>query len=208
MSSKVLAGTQVLAGLEAVSYPSIGHFLEDGFVDPAIQSLLDGVKVAGPAVTVRIVGNDAIAMNRALLELYPGAVLVVDMDGDRRHAPVGAVTAAAAKAQGAAGIVVDGVATDLLELRSTGLPVFARGTSCLTTKRLHGTESAVNVPVTCGGVDVAPGDWVLGDDNGVIVLSPREAAAVLEQALDSDAAEPELLARIAAGEPLETLLAH
>ncbi|KRE80451.1 RraA family protein [Arthrobacter sp. Soil762] len=208
MSSKVLAGTQVLAGLEAVSYPTIGHFLEDGFVDPAIQSLLDGVKVAGPAVTVRIVGYDAIAMNRAMLELYPGAVLVVDMDGDRRHAPVGAVTAAAAKAQGAAGIVVDGVATDLLELRSTGLPVFARGTSCLTTKRLHGTESAVNVPVTCGGAEVAPGDWVLGDDNGVIVLTQQEAPAVLEQALDSDAAEPELLARIAAGEPLETLLAH
>jgi 4-hydroxy-4-methyl-2-oxoglutarate aldolase len=208
MSSTVLAGTQVLAGLEAVSYPTIGHFLEDGFLDPAIQSLLDGVKVAGPAITVRIVGNDAIAMNRALLELYPGAVLVVDMDRDRRHAPVGAVTAAAAKARGAAGIVVDGVATDLLELRSTGLPVFARGTSCLTTKRLHGTESAVNVPVKCGGVDVAPGDWVLGDDNGVIVLSPQVAAAVLEQALASDAAEPELLARMAAGEPLETLLIH
>jgi 4-hydroxy-4-methyl-2-oxoglutarate aldolase len=208
VSSSVLAGTQVLAGLEAVSYPTIGHFLEEGFLDPAIQSLLTGVKVAGPAVTVRIVGNDAIAMNRALLELYPGAVLVVDMDGDRRHAPVGAVTAAAAKARGAAGIVVDGVATDLLELRSTGLPVFARGTSCLTTKRLHGTESAVNVAVKCGDVGVAPGDWVLGDDNGVIVLSPKEAEAVLEQALASDAAEPELLARIAAGEPLETLLAY
>jgi regulator of RNase E activity RraA len=200
--------TQVLAGLEAVSYPTIGHFLEDGFLDPGIQSLLDRVKVAGPAVTVRIVGNDAIAMNRALLELYPGAVLVVDMDGDRRHAPIGAVTAAAAKAQGAAAIVVDGVATDLLELRNTGLPVFARGTSCLTTKRLHGMESAVNVRVKCGDVDVTPGDWVLGDDNGVIVLSQQEAAAVLEQALASDAAEPELLARIAAGEPLETLLVH
>lgn len=208
MTSNVLTGTQVLDGLEAVSYPTIGHFLEDGFLDPAIQSLLAGVKVAGPAVTVRIVGNDAIAMNRALLELYPGAVLVVDMDGDRRHAPVGAVTAAAAKARGAAGIVVDGVATDLLELRSTGLPVFARGTSCLTTKRLHGTESAVNVPVKCGDVDVNPGDWVLGDDNGVIVLSGLEAAAVLERALASDAAEPELLARIAAGEPLGTLLPH
>ncbi|MCO4236419.1 hypothetical protein [Pseudarthrobacter raffinosi] len=72
----------------------------------------------------------------------------------------------------------------------------------------HARRSAVNVPVTCGGVDVAPGDWVLGDDNGEIVLSPRETAAVLEQALASDAAEPELLARIAAGEPLETLLAH
>lgn len=191
-----------------VSYPTIGHFLEDGFLDPAIQSLLDGVKVAGPAVTVRIVGYDAIAMNRALLELYPGAVLVVDMDGDRRHAPVGAVTAAAAVSRGAAAVVVDGVATDLAELRSTGLPVFARGTSCLTTKRLHGTDSAVNVPVMCGGVEVHPGDWVLGDDNGVMVLTQEEATAVLERALASDAAEPELLARIAAGEPLETLLVH
>ncbi|MGX9901471.1 hypothetical protein ACW0JT_19125 [Arthrobacter sp. SA17] len=71
MSSRALADTHVLAGLEAVSYPTIGHFLEDGFLDPAIQSLLDGVKMAGPAVTVRIVGNDAIAMNRALLELFP-----------------------------------------------------------------------------------------------------------------------------------------
>ena len=194
-------------GLAAVSYPTIGHFLEDGFVDPAIRSLLDGVKVAGPAVTVRIADNDAYAMNRALLELYPGAVLVVDMSGDHRHAPVGAVTAAAATAQGAAGVVVDGVATDILELRATGLPVFARGTSCLTTKRVRSGGSAVNVPVQCGGVQVNPGDWVLGDDNGVIVLSPEAAADVLGQALASDAAEPALLARIAAGEPLESVLA-
>ncbi|WP_459383784.1 RraA family protein [Arthrobacter humicola] len=193
--------------LAAVSFPTIGHFLEDGFVDPAIRSLLDGVKVAGPAVTVRIAENDAYAMNRALLELYPGAVLVVDMSGDHRHAPVGAVTAAAATAQGAAGVVVDGVATDILELRTTRLPVFARGTSCLTTKRVRSAGSAVNVPVQCGGVQVNPGDWVLGDDNGVIILSAEAAANVLGLALDSDAAEPALLARIEAGEPLESVLA-
>lgn len=189
-----------------VSYPTIGHFLEDGFVDPAIQSLLDGVKVAGPAVTVRIAGNDAFAMNRALLELYAGSVLVVDMSGDHRHAPVGAVTAAAALSRGAAGVVVDGVATDLLELRAAGLPVFARGTSCLTTKRVHNDRSAVNVPVMCGGVEVRPGDWVLADDNGVIVLSPEALGSVLGKARTSDAAEPALLARIAAGQPLESVL--
>ena len=194
-------------GLAAVSFPTIGHFLEDGFVDPAIRSLLDGVKVAGPAVTVRITDNDACAMSQALLELYPGAVLVVDMSGDHRHAPVGAVTAAAATAQGAAGVVVDGVATDILELRATGLPVFARGTSCLTTKRVRSGGSAVNVPVTCGGIPVNPGDWVLADDNGVIVLSPAAVAEVLAKALASDAAEPALLERIASGEPLESVLA-
>ena len=206
-AASVRLGAELGEGLAAVSYPTIGHFLEDGFVDPAIHSLLDGVKVAGPAVTVRIADHDAYAMNRALLELYPGAVLVVDMSGDHRHAPVGAVTAAAATAQGAACVVVDGVATDILELRATGLPVFARGTSCLTTKRVHSGGSAVNVPVQCGGIQVNPGDLVLADDNGVIVLSPAAAAEVLGQALASDAAEPALLARIAAGEPLESVLA-
>ena len=196
-----------MAGIAGVSYPTIGHFLEDGFVAPDIRSLLQGVKVAGPAVTVRIADHDAYAMNRGLLALYPGAVLVVDMVGDHRHAPVGAVTAAAAAAQGAAAVVVDGVATDIVELRATGLPVFARGTSCLTTKRTRGTGSAVNVPVDCGGIRVRPGDWVLGDDNGVIILDPEAAAIVLEKALASDAAEPDILARIAAGEPLESILA-
>ena len=197
----------LLEDLTAVSYPTIGHFLEDGFVSPTIQSLLANVKIAGPAVTVRIAGHDAIAMNRALLALQPGDVLVVDMCGDHQHAPVGAVTAAAALAQGAAAVVVDGVATDVLELRQTGLPVFARGTSCLTTKRLYGTGSAVNVPVLVGGVEVNPGDLVLGDDNGLIVLAPEAARDILGKALASDAAEPAILARIASGEPLQSILA-
>ncbi|MDR6688482.1 regulator of RNase E activity RraA [Arthrobacter sp. 1088] len=197
----------LLEDLTAVSYPTIGHFLEDGFVSPTIQSLLANVKIAGPAVTVRIADHDAIAMNRALLALQPGDVLVVDMCGDHQHAPVGAVTAAAALAQGAAAVVVDGVATDVLELRQTGLPVFARGTSCLTTKRLYGTGSAVNVPVLVGGVEVNPGDLVLGDDNGLIVLAPEAARNILGKALASDAAEPAILARIASGEPLQSILA-
>ncbi|MDR6986434.1 regulator of RNase E activity RraA [Paenarthrobacter nitroguajacolicus] len=197
----------LLGDLTALSYPTIGHFLEDGFVSPTIRSLLHSVKIAGTAVTVRIADRDAIAMNRALLALRPGDVLVVDMCGDHQHAPVGAVTAAAALAQGAAAVVVDGVATDVLELQQTGLPVFARGTSCLTTKRVHGSGSAVNVPVQCGGVVVNPGDLVLGDDNGLIVLSPEAARDVLGKALESDAAEPAILARIASGEPLESILA-
>jgi regulator of RNase E activity RraA len=88
-------------------------------------------------------------------------VLVVDMSGDHLHAPVGAVTAAAAKAQGAAGAVVDGRATDVQELRETGLPVFARGTTCLTTKR------------------------VFGDANGVVILAPEAAADVLHSAFEA-----------------------
>lgn len=196
----------LLARLREISLPTIGHFLEDGFVDPGIRSLLAGVKVVGRAVTVSIGSADAVTLNLGLLALTPGDVLVVDMNGDDRHAPVGAVTACAAQCAGAAGIVVDGVATDVLELRETGLPVFARGTSALTTKRGGGDPSAVNVPVTCGGVTVHPGDVVLADDNGVVILSAETAAAVVDRALASDLAEPAILARLRAGEALSSVL--
>ncbi len=109
-------------------------------------------------------------------------------------------------APGAAGVVVDGVVTDVVELRAAGLPVFARGTSVLTAKRIASPHSAVNVPVLCGGVTVNPGDVVMADDNGVLVLSADEAAAVVDAALASDRAEPAILDRLRSGEPIGDVL--
>lgn len=196
----------LLAKLRRVSFPTIGHYLEEGFVDPAIRSLLANVRVVGRALTVRIADADAVAMNHALSALTPGDVLVVDMGGDAVHASVGAVTSCAALSAGAVGIVVDGVVTDIVELREGGLPIFARGTSVLTTKRHDGDNSAINVPVVVGGVSVSPGDIVLADDNGVLVLTPDGAADIVDLALASDAAEPETLARLRAGEPVADVL--
>ena len=104
------------------------------------------------------------------------------------------------------GIVVDGAVTDVLELREAGLPVFARGTSVLTTK-LHGRgDSEINQPIHCAGVTVHPGVLVLADDNGVLFLDWQTAAGVIEQALASDRAEPRLLERLRAGEPVAQVL--
>ncbi len=89
--------------------------------------------------------------------------------------------ALAARQRGALGIVVDGVCTDRAELQELGLPVFARGTSLLTTKLLGTPDGALNLPVTCGGVVVHPGDLVLADENGVLFLRPSEAAALLPE---------------------------
>lgn len=198
--------TQLIKKLNNVSLATLGHLLEDGFVSAEIRSMLSAVKVVGRAVTLSVIDADAIAVNRALASLQDGDVLVIDMNGDRRHACVGTVTACAARARGARAIVVDGVVTDILELREAGLPVFARGTSLLTTK-LHGNaESRLNVPVQCGGVEVHPGDLVLGDDNGLLILPSRVLAAVIDQALASDHAEPGLLERLQAGEPIELVL--
>ncbi|MGW7540489.1 RraA family protein [Streptomyces sp. NPDC054770] len=203
-----LGKAELLERLKAVDLPTLGHLLEEGFIDPAVRRLGQPRRMAGTAATLALDAPDATAVNRALVALRPGDVLVVDMRGDHTHAPIGAVTVAAARARGAAGILVDGTVTDVDALTDphSGLPVHARGTSCLTTKRLDGAGGRHQVPVDIGGVRVAPGDIVLGDANGVIALPPAALTAVVRQAELSDAAEPELLARIRAGEDLRTLL--
>ncbi|MFJ3057039.1 RraA family protein [Herbaspirillum sp. NPDC087042] len=198
--------SQLLAKLRAVSFPTLGHFLEEGFAESGIRSLLSNVKVVGRAATLMLADADALAVNQALAGLGQGDVLVIDMAGDHHHAPVGAVTACAAACAGAQAIIVDGVVTDLLELRAAGLPVFARGTSLLTTKRRGTGRSKFNVPVQCGGVLVQPGDLVLADDNGVFFADLATVAGIVEQALTSDHAEPAILSRLRAGEPVGQVL--
>ncbi|EJM13487.1 Demethylmenaquinone methyltransferase [Pseudomonas sp. GM18] len=198
--------SRLIEQLNAVSFPTLGHFLEVGFADSQLRAMVPNVKLVGRALTLKLVGADAIAVNQALALIQPGDVLVIDTDGDWQHAPVGAVTSCAASCAGAVGIVVDGAVTDLLELREAGLPVFARGTSLLTTK-LHGRgDSQINQPIHCAGVTVHPGDLVLADDNGVLFLDPATAQDVIERALASDRAEPQLLTRLMAGEPVSSVL--
>jgi regulator of RNase E activity RraA len=198
--------SQLIEQLKAVSFPTLGHFLEEGFADSQLRAMVPNVRLVGRALTLKLVGADAIAVNQALALIQPGDVLVIDTDGDWQHAPVGAVTSCAASCAGAVGIVVDGAVTDLLELREAGLPVFARGTSLLTTK-LHGRgDSQINQPIHCAGVTVHPGDFVLADDNGVLFLGPVTAQNVIERALASDRAEPRLLERLRAGEPVSQVL--
>jgi regulator of RNase E activity RraA len=198
--------SQLIEQLKAVSFPTLGHFLEEGFADSQLRAMVPNVRLVGRALTLKLVGADAIAVNQALALIQPGDVLVIDTEGDWQHAPVGAVTSCAASCAGAVGIVVDGAVTDLLELREAGLPVFARGTSLLTTK-LHGRgDSQINQPIHCAGVTVHPGDFVLADDNGVLFLDPITAQNVIERALASDRAEPQLLTRLMAGEPVSSVL--
>ncbi|MFM0314038.1 RraA family protein [Paraburkholderia nemoris] len=198
--------SSLLRSLESISFPTLGHFMEDGFADHRIRAMVPNVKVIGRAVTLKLLSPDAIPVNRALSQLKPGDVLVIDMSGNHKHAPVGAVTACAALNAGARGVIVDGVVTDLIELRSTGLPVFARGTSLLTTKKRDTMSSLFNEPVICGGVVVRPGDIVLADDNGVLFAEASALAAVIDMALASDRAEPTILARLNAKAPLHEVL--
>ncbi|MFE5672623.1 RraA family protein [Agromyces sp. NPDC056523] len=199
---------ELIRQVSAVELPTLGHVLEDGFCDPGIRPVGEVGRMIGPAVTVDLVEPDAIAVNRALLTLRPGSVLVIRV-ASGRHAPVGAVTAAAARSRGAAGIVVEGPVTDASALRATAdiLPVYARGLTALTTKRLGTAVDGVGRDIRVGGVTVANGDLVAGDEHGVLVIDPESVDHVLlEAALRSDLAEPELLGRIDQGDDLGAVL--
>ena len=126
----------LLEALKRVELPTLGHFLEEGFCEQDLRPVTSGPQLVGRARTLDLTQPDAFAVNRALLVLEPGDVLVIRVAG-RGHAPVGAVTAHAAIAQGAAGIVVDGPVTDQAALRELQdqLPVFATGLTARTTKR-------------------------------------------------------------------------
>ncbi len=188
--------------LARVSYPTLGHFHERGFVEPEIRSHLPGSKILGRAVTVQIPGLDSSLMHRAVALLEPGDVLVVSTGGDRRHAPVGEVVAHAVKVAGGSAVVIDGVMTDLNEVARIGLPVFARGTSVLTTKLLGVNQGGVNIPISIGGVAVCAGDIILADDNGVLALPASDAEIIIDEALESDANENMLIRKLDEGTPL------
>jgi regulator of RNase E activity RraA len=187
--------------MKRVETATIGHVLHDGFVDPAIAPLLPDAHVAGTAVTVRIPGADSATLHYALTMVRPGDVLVIDRAGDDSHACWGGVVTLAAKLCGVAGAIIDGRATDIGEIRKNEMPVWSRGIASKTTKFL-GLGGAINVPVSIGGQTVLPGDAIIADASGVVVLRPDAAEAICDRALAMQDNELVVLQRLRNGERL------
>ena len=180
---------------------TIGHFRNWGFMDPGIRAMQSDVRIAGPAVTVRAPGMDGTIVGYALGQVRPGDVLVIDRCGDHRHAAFGGLVAYACKVAGLAGVIIDGVATDIGEVRQYKVPLWCRGLSAVTTKRI-GLAGEFCVPVSCGGVDVAPGDVIIADECGIVVLPATEAEAAAERAIGMQDAEVGSRKRLDNGEKL------
>jgi 4-hydroxy-4-methyl-2-oxoglutarate aldolase len=149
---------------------------------------LSGAGVVGPAFTVRVVPGDSATLHLALEHVTPGTVLVVDAAGFPDRAVWGEILTRAAMVRGVAGIVVDGAIRDLAAITRLNFPVFAVGTCPAGPHKAGG--GAWQVPVSCGGVVVNPGDLVIGDADGVTVVpgpavdQVREAAHQRRQAED------------------------
>ncbi|WP_404406761.1 RraA family protein [Pelagibacterium halotolerans] len=196
------ADPALLSALEAIETATIGHMRYTGFMDRCIQAVDPGQKTrAGVAVTVAIPAVCSTLVHYAVSHIRPGDMLVIDRLGDDRHACVGGAVARAAKQAGAVGIVVDGPVTDAAEILAEGLPVWCRGTSAITTRQA-GLGGTFNRPIACGNVPVLPGDMVLADASGVVVLPRDEADGIAEIAIAREGRVARTMDRLSAGEKL------
>lgn len=194
----------LVAKLEQTETATVGHWRHWGFMDRGIQPLLREKRIAGVAVTLAIPGPDSTLLHHALGLLRPGDVLVVDRLGDDRHACWGGGVTVAAKAAGARAGVVDGPCTDLTEIKDSDFPMWCRGLAPITT-RLYDLGGRLNKPVSCGGVAVMPGDVILADESGVLVLPRDEAEAEADAAIARQARGLESQDKVKAGAKLGEL---
>jgi RraA family protein len=171
-------------------------------MEPAIRPLRADIQLIGIAHTATC-HNDFLTVIKALRDACPGEVLVVDGQGGDR-ALAGELFATEALAKGLAGIVIDGGVRDTHVLAKLGLPVYARFThpNAGTTDRVFDTQ----IPVTCGGVSVNPGDIVFGDHDGVVVLAEPEVRGLILKAEKIRRAEQAVLERLERGDRFTDLL--
>lgn len=166
-----------------------------------ITPLESGMKAAGPAFTVRCYPGATWAMEQALEQARPGDVLVVDGGGSPDVILMGGLMSTRAKARGIAGAVLDAAVRDVDEIVELGFPVFSR--HICPRAGTFAEIGELQTTICCGRVPVSPGDWIVADRSGIVVIPPDmlEQAAVVAQAIhDREAA---LAKRLAAGDSFE-----
>jgi 4-hydroxy-4-methyl-2-oxoglutarate aldolase len=171
-----------------------------GGMEPHIRSIVAGARMVGPAFTVKCVVGDARAVAQAIDRATPGDVLVIDAGGTDLTTPWGSMSATAAKLRGIAGCVTNAAVRDFDELVEIGFPVFAAGIGIRGNVKLH--PGWVGIPVSVGGITVRPGDIVVGDSDGVVVVAVERAAQVCSEAARQQVKEDGIMQRIRSGERL------
>lgn len=151
-----------------------------GAMDHDIKCMSANCRMAGPALTLRVHTADILMVGKAVSLCPRGYVLVIDGQGELNTALWGMLITLASRLKGASGVVIDGAIRDVGEIRRDRFPVFARAV----VPNAGGAEypGQVNVPVQCGGVVVNPGDWIKGDEDGVVVIPQDRLSSVLATA--------------------------
>jgi regulator of RNase E activity RraA len=153
-----------------------------GAMDYQIKPIDPSMKCIGTAITVKARPCDNLIVYKALEIAQSGDVIVIGIYNYTSNSTWGDLTSLIAKKKGLAGMVTDGLVRDALGIKKVGLPVFSRGS--VPTSPFKDGPGEINVPITCGGVFVRPGDIIFGDIDGVVVIPQENVLQVVRKALE------------------------
>ena len=207
---ELLAKFDAIADAYSVSCIFADVMYRTGVMDSAIKPPFKA-KAVGQAVTVQLSKGDLVDPLKALEMGQPGDVIVVDAGGDSEVSVCGGLMGGLAKNRGIRGMIVDGAGRDIDELEDIGWPIWtraitARGTHTMFSGRKE--ELSINVTVTCGGVVVQPGDFIVADTIGVAVVPIAKAEEILELAREQAEREQKTRGWVKQGKTIEDLLAE
>ena len=179
---------EIVKGYGDLSTTALSDFLAlDNVMRHAIHPLWGPPpRIAGPAFTVRTAKHDNLMMHAAIYLAQPGDIIVVEA-GDEEMAVAGGNVCAIAQRRGVAGFVIDGTIRDVRESQDRGFPLFARGRSPIPAGKKG--PGQINAAIRCGGVAVSPGDMVVADEEGIVVVPAARAAEILAKASAKAAAD-------------------
>jgi 4-hydroxy-4-methyl-2-oxoglutarate aldolase len=168
-----------------------------GALPMEIKPIARGMRLCGPALTVRTNGHENLTIHRAIAQAEPGSVLVVDVAGRYEGGYFGEIMTVFAQQRRLGGLVIDGCVRDLVEIEQLGFPVFARGLAIVGTGKAGGGEigGTVFFPAT----RVEPGDLVVGDDDGLVVVPQASIGTALDAAAERMAKEARTMEQLRAG---------
>jgi len=178
----------------ATAHEAYGRF---GLMKPYLRPVWSGAETSGTAVTVLAQPGDNWMIHVAVEQCRPGDILVVGCTTDNTDGMFGDLLATSLMARGVKGLVIDAGVRDAKSLREMGFPVWSKAISAKGT--VKATLGAVNVPVVCGGINVVPGDAVIADDDGVVVIGRKDAADVVAKGEKRVADEDGKRKQLAAG---------
>lgn len=192
---------EVISGLAEFDAPALSDLMNRMYtMDHAIRPLTrPDLRLVGPACTVKVYPGDNLMVHKALDIARPGDVIVVDAGGSTMNAVLGDLIATKAWHRGLAGFVVDGLIRDLPGIIGLGtLPVFARGVTPI--GPLHRGPGEINCAISAGGIVVQPGDIIVADLNGVVVVPSDIAVDLIDRARSRAAREADYVAAVARGD--------